>query len=847
MYDDAWYSTFVSGSQPPDEKPQIATHRQLTPLTGLIDPRQSQPLNEISPAIESIKAYGPPEATVLERAKSYSDFYDAVAATLDHSQRGKRTRRGSNRDGGNLRKAQCQSHGLDEAMLAASQDGYRIQQDNLLLTQSYLESITSGTLSTLDLLSSVSSMFKTVEVQSTAFRSRCHAILADQERSSGLSAKLRDNVQYYDLLEPITRRLNNPSAGKFVGGVEFQTMLTNLDNCLQYMRAHPEHREAQTYQSRYRLLMTRALTLVRLHFVNSLRDIATDAIRRIADRQLNETTMSALLYGKFKVDAKDLKQTGEEIRKRTDVSPDGDAAAGMEYQSLMNELYQSYSSIRGKLILPIVQKRIGDIAMAPSTSTDLVAFARTSIAYVKGVCVDEFGLWGEWFDGEQGLYEFLELVCEPLYDHLRPRIIHETQLQKLCELCILLQSRYMHSQEDDEVPEPNELDFSYLIQAALEDAQTRLVFRAQNILRDEIENYRPTAEDLNYPACLQGESLSSNKAMTTSEGLSRSADGTQFPRDPADGDGGDVPYPLEAKSFRREFRYERAAGGGYPTLRTAIQLLSRIYRLVNSSVFDDLAHQIVHQTTQSLHQAAQRITTISGAADGQLFLVKHLLLLKSQIMAYDIEFVTPEVSFDFSTVTSTFSELRSRGGLFNPKALVRFISGGMLPRVVESMLDAKAELDGRLRVAIYDFTNNFTSRMTAPLPTASTSSDRAEGETVMQAVRHAIEQQVPLLRRKLEEYLPDVKTRETLVAAVREQVVQSYETYVNSGEAGGRSAGAGPFQGRKGKARVDQQWDPTLFAEWTEGIFHATNASLDGEDSPPPSSRGSMGNSEEGV
>lgn len=45
---------------------------------------------------------------------------------------------------------------------------------------------------------------------------------------------------------------------------------------------------------------------------------------------------------------------------------------------------------------------------------------------------------------------FLEGVCKPLYDKLRPKITAETQLVKLCELCTLLQSRYMRDLEDRE-------------------------------------------------------------------------------------------------------------------------------------------------------------------------------------------------------------------------------------------------------------------------------------------------------------------------------------------------------------------------------------------------------------
>lgn len=43
---------------------------------------------------------------------------------------------------------------------------------------------------------------------------------------------------------------------------------------------------------------------------------------------------------------------------------------------------------------------------------------------------------------------FLESICKPLYDRLRQRIVAETQLVRLCELCTLLQTRYIRDQED---------------------------------------------------------------------------------------------------------------------------------------------------------------------------------------------------------------------------------------------------------------------------------------------------------------------------------------------------------------------------------------------------------------
>lgn len=586
--------------------------------------------------------------------------------------------------------------------------------------------------------------------------------------------------------------------------------------------------------------------MIRVHFVGGLRKIASDVSRRIVDKQLNDTTMSALLYAKFRFGASELKEVAQEIRKRAYLPAGAEPGAEAEYRGLMNELYTSYSATRGKLVIPLARKKIADIAMAPSTSKDLVAFARSSIGYTRGVCSDEYELWREWFEGEDGLYDFLESACEPLYDHLRPRIIHETQLLKLCELCTLLQTRYMHDQDEEAEPvEAGQFDFSLLIHTALEDAQTRLVFMAQAVLRNEIERYKPTKEELDYPARNRQVSLSGTKkqrsaAMSGRKG-SNPEPATPMPKTPVVVEEGDSP------NGRWGFDTEAAFQGWYPTLRKAIWLLSRIYRLVNvsflriyrcfpdslffkSTVFDDLAHNIVHQTTLSLQHASNLVTQqpSNSAVDGRLFLIKHLLILKQQIVAFDIEYVTPDISFDFSGVTNTFWELRERGGLFDPRNLWRLMGGSLIPRVVENMLDAKVELDGSLRTVINDLTSDFASRITKPVDASATAKRGFDAPQAINVIHKVAEKEVPMLRRKLDEYIDDVRTKETLVAAVQDQVIQNYEMFYDMYTAEKRSNGK--QMSKKGKGRDDEAWDPDMFTEWAGNVFKVKGVDMMDED-----------------
>lgn len=194
-------------------------------------------------------------------------------------------------------------------------------------------------------------------------------------------------------------------------------------------------------------------------------------------------------------------------------------------------------------------------------------------------------------------------------------------------------------------------------------------------------------------------------------------------------------------------------------------------------------------------------------------------------MAFDIEYVTPDVSFDFSGLASTFYELRDRGGLFDPRALWHLISnptGTLLPRVVENMLDAKVELDGQLRTVINDFCSSASGRITASISPLALEKKTFDPAAVVPIIQAAAKTEVPLLRKKLEQYLEDSRTRETLAGAVQDQVVLTYENWYEGRVADKkRAVGAppSPAPSRKGKGREDEVWDAGVFAEWAMGTF----------------------------
>lgn len=108
----------------------------------------------------------------------------------------------------------------------------------LQTSKSHLDALLTDTSSTLDLLRSLSESFKAVEAQTSNFRRQCEGLLSAQKRDTELADKIQENLQYYEFLDPASRRLNAPGAGNTVRGQDFSDMLRRLDECLDYMETH---------------------------------------------------------------------------------------------------------------------------------------------------------------------------------------------------------------------------------------------------------------------------------------------------------------------------------------------------------------------------------------------------------------------------------------------------------------------------------------------------------------------------------------------------------------------------------------------------------------------------------
>eukprot|EP00897_Mesotaenium_endlicherianum_P000101 jgi/Mesen1/10091/ME000074S09433 len=254
--------------------------------------------------------------------------------------------------------------------------------------------------------------------------------------------------------------------------------------------------------------------------------------------------------------------------------------------------------------------------------------------------------------------------CTALYDTLRPRIIHEADLDLLCELVDILRAEVL----DEQLQRRGDTcaGLRPTVMRTLADVQERLIFRGQTYMRDEITNYQPSAEELDYP-----NKLIQAAAAATPETEEEGGDG----------------YAV-----------------WYPPLEKTLACLSKLYRCVDSNTFTGLAQEAVAVCSSSIERASKVVSRKSSAMDGQLFLIKHLLILREQIAPFDIEFAVTVKELDFSHMLA---------GLFsfgNSSSIAR-----LSPRVTENRLDAKKELEKTLKATCEQFIMSITKLTVEPM------------------------------------------------------------------------------------------------------------------------------------
>ena len=376
------------------------------------------------------------------------------------------------------------------------------------------------------------------------------------------------------------------------------------------------------------------------------------------------------------------------------------------------------------------------------------------------VCQLEHQLFDHFFpvssSDPSNLAPLLDPLCTTLYDTLRARFIHEADLDLLCELVDILKGEVL----DEQLGRRREsvAGLHPTILKTLADVQERLTFRAQTHMRDEIANYLPSADDLAFPAKLEQAAAST---LGTEE---------------------------EGRDLYSTW---------YPPLEKTLSCLSKLYRCLEPAIFTGLAQDAIGMCSTSIQRASKLIEKRSSQMDGQLFLIKHLLILREQIAPFDIDFSVTHKELDFTHLLEHLRRvLRGQSSLWSSQSLARTFS----PRVLDYQIDAKKELEKNLKLTCEQFIMlvtkitiepllSFMTKVTAvKLATRSRSVDAEAPKALKEqafatpdkvaemvtSVEEVVKQQVPETVSKMGLYLQNSSTRSILFKPIKSNILEAH-------------------------------------------------------------------------
>jgi hypothetical protein len=296
----------------------------------------------------------------------------------------------------------------------------------------------------------------------------------------------------------------------------------------------------------------------------------------------------------------------------------------------------------------------------------------------------------------------LASISQATSDLLRPLVIREAAVDELCKAIRTLAEdvRGQILGSVGRLAKPIIRHLVRALDATVGDAQERLTYCVEIELRREVQLFSPSAAHLNYPELLQ-EDPTPNAVETE-----------HVPADESSSSGSET----AAESL------DGISRTWYPPLLVVLALLSKLYGVVDMTVFEDFARRAVRGCVTSLQAGSLRVKRIRAEIDGDLFLIRHLLILREQLVPFEIRMQTVERRLDFTNTGSALSSFVRRVGT-DSRALTTMtaanpimqLSREGLPTMVEKEVDARRELDIVLKEACANLRQSAVRMLVGPL------------------------------------------------------------------------------------------------------------------------------------
>ncbi|KAI0127841.1 Sec34-like family protein [Xylariales sp. AK1849] len=706
MYDDSWYSFVPDIAHKKNASiSQSTSHKRRESLlqqpNGVNPIETSEPLGSLYEEVEP--SNDPPEAALVRRAKSYSDFYHVVRAQLSKDAAQKRRRKRRDRGLEALMVDKPEDHvrtlnaqpneSLDSQLLEASQQEYLLYRDQLAVTERHLDALIENTDGALKLLESLAGSFRAVEIQTSSFQAQCDDLLSEEKRLQTLADEVGTDLHYYAYLDGVTRRLNAPGASRLVDHENFAEILTNTDACIGFMAKHPTYRDAESYLARYQSSLTKALHLLEAGFTNHLERISSEISKQIASTQ-SEAARYALAYGRFEelvLEADGLVMNVQKVI-RSCYDQLGNRIAGHNFDYYSNtavNIFSSYSDIRDRDLKPIIQRDLETFRKETKDANAETA-SRNFIKQCYERSFNEAGLFTKIFSIEpqfsmdgRSAYAALKSHQKTLVNaaNITPiattlqSVLQSSELQPICNLLGWITNEYLLLDYDEEVSRYSqhcqELTARLLMEHLWPFADTAF----ENEINKSISRHAVAPDSLKITPVVNG--IASSNA-----------------------------HPIAKKALELLSMYDQAM----PKERS--QQSSRV-------VF-----RIVHETILALQRVETRLQSTKSAnpdPDPDLFMIKNLLIVKNELVSLEIGDVRSQAAAmqHFGQIWDTLSPQNWMGlfrgilggslslGLWSTSTTTNSAPNGKTAPSKDQIQDASEKLDELLRQSIYSFTQRW--------------------------------------------------------------------------------------------------------------------------------------------
>mmetsp|Transcript_168 Transcript_168/g.525 ORF Transcript_168/g.525 Transcript_168/m.525 type:complete len:870 (+) Transcript_168:258-2867(+) len=506
------------------------------------------------------------------------------------------------------------------------------------------------------------------------FKSACENVVSERKRHVELADVLRCRLTYFEELETLSVKFGSGKDSVYPTNPEFLQQLHRLDECIVYASSSTGAvAEADGYLARFLELQRRAFTMMRDYCRTELKLVTQQVLKDLKndgnghlDGNFSDASKEFL---KFRTIAPKVKVLMDELYMRSKEKKSS-FAKGMKSPSssstvatnplfstrnyainLLGDCEECYIEQRKKILEPRVAHHIKKLA----STKKVVDFTRLASSYVLHLCQVEGSLYEHFFFIEEDKESFalsalLQSFCSIFYEELRSHVLQELDLDTLVYLIEILRTEMIGSESAGQTI--GSKAFMTAATRCIADAQERIIYRAEVYMRDEIRNFQPSAQNLDYPEKL----LEKSGADSAKQGRPNSSS---------------------------------VYATWYPPVEKTLRLLSMLYRCVDGQVFAGIAQESVAICVKSLTFASSRIQS-SGKAKAEdhadLFLIWQLLMLREQTSPFDVDFsyIDKELNFD---------ELRGLlGGVIRGQTSIRSLAtppAAMKNKVV----DSKRELD----------------------------------------------------------------------------------------------------------------------------------------------------------